>query len=655
MRISNYFYPLIILLLLSGCGESNNKPVFEEVTFSSGITDSGMTYGAAWGDFNNDGLPDLYTTNHGNPAVFYQNMGNGWFKDITEQYFSEVELQGDKHGAVWADYDNDGDQDLLLLRGGGRGVGVGPNSFYINDAGRFRNQAKALDIDNPYARTRMQLFYDFNQDGRLDVFLGALARGDGKAPASIFNQNSDGSFKKIPTQPFASASVPFCILSLLSSQDKPDLACRVQGLKDRAGQVFSLQNNAFNEQEILPRTHFNDLVSGDFNGDLKMDLFLARKSSDTAVLSAFRGDNELLLDVKISAKNVAQNFGFEFQTAGEIIIALMSAPSKTLLSLDKIHIGASDLHPVKHQFKLNPDIAGIKQPLTFVSGEQLGVYIHYTGDNRWRIDVSGDKQWTAIKSNEPLQITAKIQSTQKITDRVHYPESSKKSFSADRLLMNTGDALNEEGDTRGINKPLTDSVNAVAGDFDNDMDLDLYIVASSSIKNLENKLLLNDGKGNFTAMTGAGGAPGTHMGVGDAVAMADYDQDGFLDLLVMNGGSMGRSYGLAASDGGYQLYHNKGNKNHWLEIDLEGTQSNRDAIGAIVYVTAGGKKQVRLQDGGVHNRVQNFQRLHFGLGQNKSIEIITVYWPSGQVQELNNIKADQVLRIQEPATLPDKS
>jgi hypothetical protein len=68
---------------------------------------------------------------------------------------------------------------------------------------------------------------------------------------------------------------------------------------------------------------------------------------------------------------------------------------------------------------------------------------------------------------------------------------------------------------------------------------------------------------------------------------------------------MGRSFGLHSEGGGCQLYHNAGNANHWLEIDLEGPRSNRDGVGAVVYINAGGVTQVRMQDGGIHNRGQN--------------------------------------------------
>jgi hypothetical protein len=111
---------------------------------------------------------------------------------------------------------------------------------------------------------------------------------------------------------------------------------------------------------------------------------------------------------------------------------------------------------------------------------------------------------------------------------------------------------------------------------------------------------------------------------------------------------MGRSLGLPSAAGGYRLYRNVlANGNHWIEVDLQGTRSNRDGIGAIVRVTAGGVTQMRLQDGGQHNRCQNHSRLHFGLAKNTRIDRISVRWPSGTVQELADLKADRVLRIVE--------
>jgi hypothetical protein len=218
-----------------------------------------------------------------------------------------------------------------------------------------------------------------------------------------------------------------------------------------------------------------------------------------------------------------------------------------------------------------------------------------------------------------------------------------------RLFMNRDGKLVEESDKRGVNKRAIGAANVVAADFDNDMDLDLFILGTSDAGKTENLLLLNDGKGHFTPVRQAGGAAGGLEGVGDSVTTADVDGDGCVDLLIANGASMGRSLGLPSDNGRYQLFRNLcANGNHWLMIDLVGTHSNRDGIGARVVVEAGGVKQTRLQGGGIHERGQNHSRLHFGLARQAQADKITVYWPSGKVQTLTGTKADQVIRLKEP-------
>ena len=162
------------------------------------------------------------------------------------------------------------------------------------------------------------------------------------------------------------------------------------------------------------------------------------------------------------------------------------------------------------------------------------------------------------------------------------------------------------------------------------------------IKNLPNILYENDGKGNFHLVPNAGGALGSKLGRGDTVVAADYDQDGFLDLFVTNG----RGH-PPFSSGPHQLFRNLGNQNHWLEIDLEGVKSNRDGIGAIVKLETEDNVQLRSQDGGMHVHAQDHAILHFGLGSNLKVKKLTVQWPSGIVNTLHNINANQILNIRE--------
>ena len=176
------------------------------------------------------------------------------------------------------------------------------------------------------------------------------------------------------------------------------------------------------------------------------------------------------------------------------------------------------------------------------------------------------------------------------------------------------------------------------------MDLDLYYVCSFNIVNQPNILFENKGNGTFVMVPKAGGAEGTIHGVGDTVTTSDYDGDGFLDLFVTNGYGEKPYY----ENGTSQLFRNMGNSNHWLEIDLIGNISNRDGIGTRVLTTIDEITQLREQNGGMHHRSQNHQRLHFGLGQNSIIDSIVIFWPSGIVHEINQIPSDQILKIKEP-------
>jgi hypothetical protein len=188
----------------------------------------------------------------------------------------------------------------------------------------------------------------------------------------------------------------------------------------------------------------------------------------------------------------------------------------------------------------------------------------------------------------------------------------------------------------------------VAGDFDHDMDLDLYVVCTGQSYQRANRLLLNDGRGRFTVAPDSVGAAGTLRGIGDSVATADYDGDGFLDLFITNG----HGPAIFADDGPHQLLRNLGNGNHWLQLDLRGTRSNRDGIGAVVELEAGGVKQWRVRDGGIHGASQNFPRIHFGLGKSVVADRIIIRWPSGVEQTLTDVAADRILPITESPPTP---
>jgi len=91
------------------------QTTFTDVTDEAGVGDTNYGVGTAWGDFNNDGLLDLYLVNHGQSNILYLNNGNGTFEDVTSR--AGVGDSGDGVGCAWADYDNDGFLDFFSQTG----------------------------------------------------------------------------------------------------------------------------------------------------------------------------------------------------------------------------------------------------------------------------------------------------------------------------------------------------------------------------------------------------------------------------------------------------------------------------------------------------------------------------------------------------------
>ena len=203
----------------------------------------------------------------------------------------------------------------------------------------------------------------------------------------------------------------------------------------------------------------------------------------------------------------------------------------------------------------------------------------------------------------------------------------------------------------GLDAP-ENCVSVVSGDFDNDMHEDIFLACTGGSHNIPNRLFRNKGNGTFVEIPNAGGAAGVigaavaeGAGTGESVVTADYDLDGFLDLLVTNGLNM---YPVFVG-GPKQLFHNVGNSNSWIEFDLVGTTANRDGIGSKVYVTAGGVTQYREQNGGYHHWSQNFMRVHVGLAANTQADT-TVVWPDGSSTTYGALPANHIYQLKQDGT-----
>ncbi|MEN8238323.1 MAG: PKD domain-containing protein [Actinomycetota bacterium] len=170
-----------------------------------------------------------------------------------------------------------------------------------------------------------------------------------------------------------------------------------------------------------------------------------------------------------------------------------------------------------------------------------------------------------------------------------------------------------------------DFYDAAFADYDNDGDIDLYVGASDAA----NIMYQNNGDGTFSDVsTDLGvGLPMTGMGI----IWGDYDNDGNLDLyVVQHGGAVPNV-----------LFHNQGGSNNWLQLELKGTVSNPDAIGARVTVVANGQTQMREVSGGSGFFSQHSLVQQFGLGASTTIDSIEIVWPSGIVQNVSGLTINE--------------
>jgi hypothetical protein len=184
-------------------------------------------------------------------------------------------------------------------------------------------------------------------------------------------------------------------------------------------------------------------------------------------------------------------------------------------------------------------------------------------------------------------------------------------------------------------------------DYDNDGRRDIFMAGGHVLDNIERyhpgihyaeaKLMFrNSGNGVFVNVSNELGPDFETPSVSRGTAVGDFDNDGDLDILVSNNGGPPQ---LLRNDGG--------NVNHWLEILLIGTRSNRDGVGAQVKLCAGDLTLYDQRKGGMSYQSAQDPRLHFGMGSHAVVDAIEIRWPSGIITRLTGIASDQILAIRE--------
>jgi enediyne biosynthesis protein E4 len=190
-------------------------------------------------------------------------------------------------------------------------------------------------------------------------------------------------------------------------------------------------------------------------------------------------------------------------------------------------------------------------------------------------------------------------------------------------------------------------------DFDNDSWKDIFTCNAAILDNSEyvdgipykmrNTIVRNLGNGKFEDVSGTAGKDFQHAAAHRGAAFGDLNNDGRIDIITNS---------LGAEP---EIFINRTqNGHHWLLVELEGTRSNRDGLGAKIAIIAGGKSQYNHATTSVGYGSSSDRRVHFGLGTESRVETLEVVWPSGARQSFRDVKADQILKIKEPQAVSAK-
>jgi hypothetical protein len=452
---------------------------------------------------------------------------------------------------------------------------------------------------------------DYDGDGFLDLFV--TNGGSNNASNFLYHNNGDGSFTRVLNSTLVQDRSDFhgCAWVDWNNDGYPDLAVVTDGFGN-----FLYQNNGDGSFTKLTN---NDIVSdsvqtssvvawGDFDRDGYLDCFIGNFQNNPNSLYRNLGNGTFL---KV--------------TAGASVADSATAAGAAWVDYNKDgwpDLFVSNFQAGENLLYRNAGLAGFTK-MTSVDAGSIITDADRAGGCAW-----GDY------------------------DNDGYPDVYLTSLSNPAqpgwLYHNNGDGTFThvtDPKTGSILTDVTKGAGCAWADYDNDGYLDLF-VARIGYRNL---LYHNNGDGTFTGVET--GAPVEDNGAGInswSVAWGDYNNDGFLDILVANGGS---AVAVAQPN---SLYKNNGNANAWIKIRCEGTASNRSGIGAKVRIKAviAGKEVWQLREishGGGWS--SSPREAHFGLGDATNISTIRIEWPSGTVQTVENVRPKQSLVLTEPVRL----
>ena len=505
-------------------------------------------------DYDRDGFADIYVVNscEGCKNALYRNGGDGTFKDVAADLgIADVNRTGTgvSMAAIWGDYDNDGYEDLLLIKWGR------PELFH-NDRGRgFTRVTEQAGLPQ-WVNANTAIWFDYDGDGLLDLFIGGY-----------YSEDID-------------------LWHLTTTRIMPE-SFEYAKNGGRKYLFHNLGNGRFEEVSaklgIDSRRWALAAAAADLRGTGRPDLFVANDY----------GVSELYLNDSNRFREAGEQTGVGFAPKsgmnvafGDILNRGRYAVYVSNISEDGILIQGNNLWlPKEGASKAMPKYENVARDF----GVELGGWSFGAQFG----DLNNDGTLDLYLTNGYISL-----------DR-------KRSYWYDFAKVAGGHS-------------------AIIGDAKNWPPFDGRSLAGYQAK----RVWLNDGAGHFTDVAQAVGATDTYDG--RAVALADLWNRGVLDVVVAN------------QNGPLLLYKNSVvPENGWIEFELEGTTSNRSAIGAQVTIFWAGQQQMQDVSGGSGFAAQNQRRLHFGLGKSANVDKVAIRWPSGKTQTIDQPATRQLHKIVE--------
>ena len=288
---------------------------FQDVSSQAGVTGFTESWGSEWGDLNHDNWPDLYVSGHNSFQRIYRNTGDA---SIFENIAYELDPGGlwfvkleDKHGAAWADFDNDGDMDIL------QGVSAtGPAQLLVNNNGKFTERAADAEIASD-GGARQPVWFDYTGDGFLDVAQLAfstyfLRRQDPLQGLDFDNDATGAGFS-------CQAQLNYGQMIDLNNDGKLEFICAKEGTFPF--RVYDVSKRPFvNVTSLIPPgSVVNDTAVADFNRDLRNDIIMTR--------GAMRGSGASQVNARhiegwLRKAGGSRQPEFSFSAPGQITIAI---------------------------------------------------------------------------------------------------------------------------------------------------------------------------------------------------------------------------------------------------------------------------------------------------------------------------------------------